>query len=281
MRFHNKTAILKVIDNNDEQAAISKTTHLAIGAHQDDLEIMAYHGIATCYQADDKFFTGVTVTSGSGSIRNESFQTLTEQEIVQRRNEEQLEAARVGKYNSIALLNYPSSAVKTIHSDIEDDLYNILTLTTPDIIYTHNLADKHTTHVGVAVQVINAIRRLPKNKRPREIYGCEVWRALDWMGKDKVKLDISNYPQLSEHLLRVYTSQLESGKDYVNATIGRRIANATFDETHQSDRVKRATYAMDLMPLVRGEKTSIKMFIQQYLKAFEDDLMHIIDIYEK
>ena len=29
--------------------AVAKTTHMAIGAHQDDIEIMAYHGVLECF----------------------------------------------------------------------------------------------------------------------------------------------------------------------------------------------------------------------------------------
>ena len=46
MDFHNPAADLFVPDGLEMPAALSRTTHLAIAAHQDDLEIMAYHGIA-------------------------------------------------------------------------------------------------------------------------------------------------------------------------------------------------------------------------------------------
>jgi len=39
-----------VPDAADAAAALSRTTHLAIGAHQDDLEFMAAHGIVECFQ---------------------------------------------------------------------------------------------------------------------------------------------------------------------------------------------------------------------------------------
>ena len=44
----------------DEREALARTTHLAIGAHSDDLEIMAYHGIAECYGEKERWFAGVT-----------------------------------------------------------------------------------------------------------------------------------------------------------------------------------------------------------------------------
>jgi hypothetical protein len=49
------------------EAALARSTHLAIGAHQDDLEIMAHAGIAECFGQASKHFTGVVVTNGAGA----------------------------------------------------------------------------------------------------------------------------------------------------------------------------------------------------------------------
>ena len=48
MNFQNSTAELFIPDGLGEQAALSRVTHLGIGAHEDDLEFMAYHGILAC-----------------------------------------------------------------------------------------------------------------------------------------------------------------------------------------------------------------------------------------
>jgi len=61
---------------------LMRTTHLGIGAHQDDLEFMAYHGIATCYDSDRNWFTGVTCTSGGGSSRSGPFANHSDEEII-------------------------------------------------------------------------------------------------------------------------------------------------------------------------------------------------------
>lgn len=41
-------------------AALARTTHLCIGAHPDDIEAMAYHGIAACFGRSDRWFSGIT-----------------------------------------------------------------------------------------------------------------------------------------------------------------------------------------------------------------------------
>jgi hypothetical protein len=46
---------------------------MGIGAHQDDREIIAIDGILNCFQQEDKSFTGVVVTNGSGSPRDDLY----------------------------------------------------------------------------------------------------------------------------------------------------------------------------------------------------------------
>ena len=72
---------------------------------------------------------------------------------------------------------------------LSSDFAQILKAARPQFIFTHNLADKHDTHVGTALKVITAIRSLPAEERPERLFGCEVWRDLDWMADgDKVSL---------------------------------------------------------------------------------------------
>ena len=58
---------------------------------------------------------------------------------------------------------------------------NILAATKPEIVYTHNPADKHDTHIGVVITTLQAMRELPRNQRPKKVVGCEVWRTFDWL----------------------------------------------------------------------------------------------------
>ena len=120
-------------------------------------------------------------------------------------------------------------------------------------MFTHNLADKHDTHVAVALQVIAAIRSLPASERPQKLYGCEVWRDLDWMvDSDKVAFDLSEHENLQAALLGVFDSQISGGKRYDLATMGRRRANATYYASHGVDVSRAMAYAMDLTPADPG-----------------------------
>ena len=253
---------------------LNRTTHLGIGAHQDDLEIFAIHGILAGYADENAFFTGVTVTDGRGAPRSGDYADLTDDELWLIRTAEQKQAADIGHYNAQFLLNYSSAAVKSPHrEEVIADLIAIIEACQPDIIYTHNLADKHDTHVAVALSVIEALRRMEPKAKALQLYGSEVWRGLDWLPDDqKLALDVSRHPELQEELLQVFASQIAGGKRYDLATLGRRQANATYAQSHNTDQAQLMTYAMDLTPLIQDPSLDIAGFIHQPIQNLAEDV---------
>ena len=182
MKFHQATAELFIPDSQPQSEALRRVTHLGIGAHQDDLEFMAYHGIQSCFGRDDRWFGGVTCTNGSGSSRMGPYASFSDTQMMQVRRREQNTAAVIGQFGVMIQLDYPSSAVKSATDEmLKTDLKQILTATRPGLVYTHNPADKHDTHVGVVIATLQAIRELPAQARPQTVWGCEVWRDLDWL----------------------------------------------------------------------------------------------------
>lgn len=274
MKLNKQSAEIYIPNKEDALKAITKTTHMAIGAHQDDLEIMAYHGIEVCYQSDTNSFFGVVVTNGSGSARDNIYKDYTDEEMIEVRKVEQKAAANLGEFGALALLDYPSEEVKEKNNErIVKELAELIRLSAPETMYTHNLADKHDTHIGVVTKVIKAIRSLPQEIRPTTLLGCEVWRNLDWLNDDeKVYLDVSNRPDLAADLVEVFESQIIGGKRYDKATIGRRLANATFSSSHTVDECDAITYAMDLTPLIRDDELSVIDFVTSTIDRFKNDV---------
>lgn len=274
MRFYKKHADLFVPDGQSPQEALARTTHLCIGAHQDDIEIMAYHGIAECFGRDDRWMTGVVVTNGAGSSRSGIYADYTDEEMQRVRRREQHKAAVLGEYAAQIQLDYSSSEVKdaSLKATI-DDLYQILDLAHPQVVYLHNPADKHDTHVAVFLRAMAALRRLPREVRPEKVYGCEVWRALDWLiEEDKVVLPVSAYPNVAASLVGVFDSQISGGKRYDLATAGRRLANATYHESHATDIETACTYAVDLTPLVHDASLSIEKCVLDWVENLRKDV---------
>src|SRR5436190_10236786 len=111
MNFSQPAAEVYVPDDSTVVRALSRTTHLCLAAHQDDIEIMAFHGIAECHGRKDRWFTGVVLTDGSGSPRAGKFANHTDEAMKAIRRHEQRRAAKLGKYSAIIQLAHPSTVV--------------------------------------------------------------------------------------------------------------------------------------------------------------------------
>jgi LmbE family N-acetylglucosaminyl deacetylase len=274
MIFSSSTADVFVPDGRPLGEALARTTHLCLAAHQDDIEIMAYHGIAECHGRMDRWFTGVVLTDGSGSPRSGKFANFSDEQMKAIRRAEQRKAAKLGKYSAVIQLAHPSTLVKNAKSaGVRADLVAILAGCPANVVYLHNPADKHDTHVAVLLRCLEALRALPKSRRPKLILGCEVWRNLDWLvDADKVLLDDSPRPALAAKLIGAFQSQIAGGKRYDRAIAGRRLANATFHTSHATDQASAVTWAMDLTPLVHAAKLSIEEFTLAHLDRLRADV---------
>jgi len=274
MKLHNSSAQIFVPDGRPVPDALKRITHLGIGAHQDDLEFMAFHGILECFANDAKWFGGVTCTNGAGSARSGAYAQFTDAQMMAVRRNEQNHAAVIGQYGVMIQLDYPSSAVKSATDpSLKNDLKEILAATRPGTVYTHNPADKHDTHIGVVVAALQAMRELPREQRPQKVIGCEVWRNLDWLpDADKALMDVSGHDNLAAALNGVFDSQIAGGKRYDLATLGRRASNATFFESHATDKTTQLVFGMDLTPVVADESKNIVDYVTAFVRTFENDV---------
>lgn len=274
MKFHQPHAELFIPDHAPLTDALTRVTHLGIGAHQDDLEFMAFHGILSCFARDDRWFAGVTCTNGSGSSRTGPYAAFTDAEMMSIRKKEQNTAAVVGGYAAMLQLDYPSSAVKNSDdAPLVEDLLQFLRATQPEVVYTHNPADKHETHIGVTISALKAMRLLPPNERPKQVIGCEVWRNLDWLAdSSKVLMDVSGRDNLAAALNGIFDSQIAGGKRYDLATLGRRAANATFFDSHATDDSTQVIFGMDLTPIIHDESLDIVEHVCVFIEAFQNDV---------
>ncbi len=139
-------------------------------------------------------------------------------------------------------------------------------------MFTHNLVDKHDTHVATALRLIAALRGLPEAERPEKLIGCEVWRALDWMvDADKVPMDVSEHENLQAALLGVFDSQIVGGKRYDLASMGRRRANSTYFESHGVDTTTGLSFGMDMSALM-NEANDPAEFAQGTIDRFSREV---------
>ena len=274
MKLNKITADFFAPDVANDATALARTTHLGIGAHQDDVEFMAVQGVLECFNPDTRRFGCISCTNGAGSARIGTYAHVSNEEMCRIRRDEQRAAGVIGRYSFVAQLDYSSAEVKKVGSpELVADLVAILQASQPQVVYTHNLADKHETHVAVAVATLLALRSLPKARRPAKFFGCEVWRDLDWMPDDsKVVFDVSAHQNLQASLNGVYDSQIAGGKRYDLAAMGRRRSNATFLESHAADKTELAAFGMNLTPLIVDDTLDPIGYVIDFIRRFEADV---------
>jgi LmbE family N-acetylglucosaminyl deacetylase len=276
--FKNPLANIFIPYGMPQKQALEKTTHLAIAAHPDDVEMMAIEGIVHCFDHPEDSFTAVVMTDGGGSPRSGKYADFTDEDMIRERLEEQKKAATIGKYGALVSLMFSSGEIKNrSKQESTDDLVALFQQAKPKIVYTHNLADKHPTHVAVALRVIEAIRQIEPEARPERLLGCELWRSLDWLpDSEKVALDCSTQIDLQEALISVFDSQISGGKRYDLAAMGRRVANATYYHSHKVDEASHLTFAMDLTPLIVNPHLDIVRFVNEKIEKFQKEVVDLL-----
>lgn len=253
-----------VPDGGPLEAALERTTHLAIGAHADDLEIMAWHGI----RAGGPNFAGVVCTDGRSAPRGGPHEALSDDALRDLRRQEQRRAAQAGGYAAVLQLDHRSDGLKSGGDpEVEADLAAILATAQPRVVYTHNPMDAHVTHVAVCVAAIAAIRSLPAKQRPRTLLGCEVWRGLDWLDEDATALTLEDEDAWAAAMGH-HASQIEGGRPYPQGALGRARANAVFAESYETGGETPTWLALDLTPVIRPGGTDLESLVFEQLERF-------------
>lgn len=259
-----------VPDGRPEPEAIARTTHMGIVAHPDDLEILAYPGVLDCLGRDDRWFSGIVATDGRGSARSGAYAKVTDDHMRLIRQREQDKAAAVGEYGAVVMLDHTSADVQGPgRGSLVQELIGLLRAARPQIVYTHSPADRHPTHVSVALATIAACRALPAGERPARVLGGEVWGDLEWLSaEDKVAIDVSGRDSMGAALMGVFESQIAGGKRYDLAVPARRLAHATYHDSHSVDASTALCLAMDLTPLVKDAGLRVAAYVQERIDRF-------------
>lgn len=85
-------------------------------------------------------------------------------------------------------------------------------------------------------------------------------------------MDVTGQENLAGALNGVFDSQIAGGKRYDLATLGRRRANATFFESHATDKATQLVFGMELTPLVADESCDIVEYVSDLIGRFQEDV---------
>jgi hypothetical protein len=92
------------------------------------------------------------------------------------------------------------------------------------------------------------------------------------LDSEKIIMDVSGRDNLAAALSGVFDSQISGGKRYDLATLGRRAANATFFESHSTDKSSQVIFGIDLTPLAADETLDIGDYACGFIQRFEQDV---------
>ena len=234
-----------------------RTTHLPWPPTQDDIEIMAYHGILECFESADRGFLGGH-RHRRGREPADGIYANTPTTRCRRSAGRAEEGRRGGRVLRVALLDYPSPAVKdprrkwwrtSRHPRRRQPSESSIPTTSPT---------STTPTWRSALRAMRPSGSCRGGRGPEAVYGCEVWRDLDWLpSRDKVAFDVGDRENLAAALVGVFDSQITGGKRYDLATPGRRRAHATYHESHGRDVATGLTFAMDLTPLIQDPGSTL------------------------
>ena len=268
-----------ITPDKDENQALAVTTHLAIVAHQDDAEIIGYSGIHECFLEPNQWISSFTLTNGAVASRGGKYDLISNDQLSNIRQKEQIKAAQIGEYAFCKQWDCSSSDLKASPKEMANKLARELSSCRPNVIYTHNPADKHATHITtcrIAIEAVKAMREIDPTYNPK-VLGVEVWGSLDWLPEEyKIELDCSPMPNLEQALIGIYDSQIDGNKGYDKAVLGRRIANATFTSSHQEDSFRAINLALDLSPLLHDKSLTIEQYLKSILDTFIEEKMNAI-----
>ena len=110
-------------------------------------------------------------------------------------------------------------------------------------------------------------------ERPEKLYGCEVWRDLDWMvDADKTVFELNGHDNIAAALLGVFDWPIAGGKRYDLATFGWRRAHATYHQSHGVDAAQMINFGMDVTPLMQDASLDIAAFVEERIARFSKDV---------
>lgn len=254
------------------------TNLLAISAHQDDIEIMAMDGILKAFGSKKYAFYACVVGDGANCYKAGKYSDISDKEMVEQRSQEQTRAGQIGEYDGLYLLKHSRDYLFKNRELVVKELAKLISDINPDIVYTHNIFDRSETHRLITSMVVDAIMTMPEETRPRLLYGCEIFRSLDWLPERyKVTFDISDNRDLQLRLVGVYDTRAEQSKNYTKAIMGRKMANAAFAACKEiDDEEKLLWYGINLTPVIQ-KNIALKDYCIKVLNDANKELLEGIE----
>jgi glucosamine-6-phosphate deaminase len=255
------------------QAALAKTTHVGVGAHQDDIEIMA--GPMLLKNKDHWMNIIVTDGAASKSILNGMATELTPKQLTDMRQREQREAARETG-TPVIQLKYPSAAVNGHMGEgkRQEAAFALGTLFSAmpktEEVFGHNPIDKHATHLAV-LAVQTAALRAAQHKNLKNVYAMEVWGGLTGIPEAQLSMFVVEDGRdlaAINTLIGKYQSQIQGqGRDYAATTTARMVGHGGYvSNPHLNNPPEGMVIGLNITDFTKGESNDMGALAKELLE---------------
>lgn len=185
---------------------------IAIGAHGDDIELGCGGTLAKAVKQGHE--VTMVIVTGTG-FKDNNGRVIRTSEIAE---QEVKDAANVLGASNLHVLNYADTSVP-YSVDLINDLENIISTTSPDIIFTHFIFDTHQDHIRTAHSTISASR----NQNTILLYEPINPSGQGYVPfRPQVYVDISDYIEIKTEALKSHASQYERySKKWINGVKSR------------------------------------------------------------
>ncbi len=191
-----------------------KENVVVIAPHPDDDAIGVGGSIKLLTDKDENVFT-IYVTTGSGTSAAGRRSPAT---VTKDRQAESEKALKTLGMRAGFFLHYESKEVnETQIEDVSQDIFAVLMLLRPKLIYIPSPFELHSDHIAVTQRTLEAIKKVPQLEV--KLRGYSVWGSI-FAAKDALEfIDISNVVDAKKRAIRCHTSEIKS-KAYDEAEIG-------------------------------------------------------------
>lgn len=265
--------------------ALEDVTHLVFASHADDDVLLGAQGISDTYRVDDKNMGVIVVSADPGTGRPTGHEDKSNEEMIDIRWNEQMNASNVAEYALSVQLGYLKKKIKGMEDGKPEETHDIIASLstilqhTPKLenLYLHSIFDAHDTHIAIDMFSLQAAFEAVQGSHISEecnIYGVEVSTGIALLPpEDRVLLPVNNMDLVTQVLLN-YETELDK-RAYHLALFGRAIANDTFNRDKGKSTKIPHLCAIDYREVVRSNASnSLATRVKEFKLGILGRLMH-------
>lgn len=239
---------------------------VVVAPHPDD-DVIGCGGLIQLHSNSDDSVFVIYVTNGAGTPAGKS---RSKKAIVATRQKEALKGLKTVGGKGGIFLNYDSADVKGGRTrDVILDIFNILMILRPKIIYTASPFEKHFTHLASTQVTIDAIKMVPDYFPKLRGYG--VWGSILAPDEFIETVDLTQVIDAKKRAIRSHESEI-TAHAYDDGTIGINRYYAVFADPYVKQKMEYAGSLLIMDELVKRPELDMEAFTRNLALHYLHDL---------